>query len=229
MSPRGRPVWSRLASPGRSAPVIGARVAVAAFPDAQSPRPRPSSAPGRASRCMPRTAGHAPVRTRRTIARTRLRPLGRSPASRRSRRADRPTAWARATRKCPCVRVPVDRVKPACADGRRAQGDPSSPGSDELSGPPTARTNPSPLQALLRSRGRRREVSRRSRRCRAGECPHHRNPVRRAHQPRPEPSDIRTARKRRLECRSTSNSDETGGELAGSPETRSAASSASAA
>jgi hypothetical protein len=52
---------------------------------------------------------------------------------------------------------------------------------------------------------------------RAGERPNHRNPVRRAHQPRPEPSGIRTARKRRLECRSTSDSDETGGELAASP------------
>jgi hypothetical protein len=40
----------------------------------------------------------------------------------------------RAAWKCPCVRVQADGVKFAWTDHRRAQGDPSSPRSDELTG-----------------------------------------------------------------------------------------------
>jgi hypothetical protein len=100
---------------------------------------------------MPRTAARPPARTRRTTACTRLRPPGRSRASRRRRRADRPTAWPPATRKCPRVRILVDRGKLARVNGRTARGDPSSPGSDELGGPPApVSTSPSPE---LRSAG----------------------------------------------------------------------------
>src|SRR4051812_33290401 len=89
---------------------------------------------------------------------------------------------------------------------------PSSPGSDELSGPrPRARvlrlSGPAAVAGVgvVRSAVGPGDAA-------PASAPNHRNPVRRAHQPRPEPSD-RTARKPRLECRSTSDSDETGGEL----------------
>ena len=80
------------------------------------------------------------------------RPLRRFRANRRTRRADRPTASPRARRKCPCVTL-VDRVKFAWAHRRRAQGDPSSPGSDEPFGPRVAAVSRSPLGYAARCRG----------------------------------------------------------------------------
>ena len=174
--------------------------------------------------CMPRTAGRAPVRTRRTIARTRLRPLGCSRASPRSRRADRPTVSPEATRKCPCV-VVVDRVKFAWAHGRGEHGDASAPGSDELIRPrPRVRVLGLSGPAAVAGVGVVRSPSAPA--MPAGERPNHRNLS--AAAPGRSLPDIRTARKRTLECRSTSDSDETGGELAASPKAQSAASSASA-
>ena len=104
---------------------------------------RLSCAPGQAWLCVRRTAGCARVRTRRTIAGTRLRRLWRSRASRLSGRVDRPTSSPRAR---PCARVLADRVKSACAHGRRAQGDASSPGSDEQPGPRPPVASPSRLR-----------------------------------------------------------------------------------
>ena len=80
------------------------------------------------------------------------RPLRRFRANRRTRRADRPTASPRARRKCPCVTL-VDRVKFAWAHRRRAQGDPSSPGSDEPFGPRSPAVSRSPLGYAARCRG----------------------------------------------------------------------------